>query len=132
MWWLEIFVIVIMIVRIIDGNENCSTSADVIPKEYLKDSDEIGKVLAGAINSENQNYDQHLPHNVIPNITDAEKGKKIIIMTALHKSNKMLCEVEGIFIEASLIMSVNLYIIREPSDLICRLYHLIRSSLLSE
>lgn len=80
--------IVISAVRI-NSSENCSKSAGVIlinrtnktiPSEYLKDFDEISKVLAGAINSRSSDNEEILPHNVVPKIANAEKGENYSLL----------------------------------------------------
>lgn len=65
--------------------ENCPTSAGVIlinknktiPKEYLKDFNEIEKVLSDQAKSKDKNFilEEILPHNYVPKISSAENGE---------------------------------------------------------
>lgn len=88
MW--HIFLIIALSAVRINSSENCSKSAGVIlinrtnktiPSEYLKDFDEISRVLAGALNSKSSDNEEILPHNIVPKIANAEKGENFSLLT---------------------------------------------------
>lgn len=81
------------------SSENCSNSAGVIlinrtnntiPKEYIKDFDEISKVLASAQAHDNSDPDEILPHNFIPEISAQEKGEINLAWCAYPNNDKAI------------------------------------------